>query len=217
MKVHTHSKKRFVQFRIDDQELYRALKTLSRQPKDRGYSRQQGSVAGVIKKLLLENLAPELKALAEDARSGGGKIANPSGTVQLSPQDSDMERNKASGLPNPPPLRVQNAPWRQQVLRNHTIKLSIPEKNRNRSVILDAPNRTAAEEECFAYAWFTLLCRSYHASEHKDLSDVNSLRSVNELGAIKRWPGWAEMAHLACQAYLRHPHYFSEWCDWVEA
>src|ERR1035437_8974422 len=103
MKVHTHSKKRFVQFRIDDQELYRALKTLSRQPKDRGYSRQQGSVAGVIKKLLLENLAPELKALAEDARSGGGKIANPSGTVQLSPQDSDMERNKASGLPTPPP------------------------------------------------------------------------------------------------------------------
>src|ERR1035441_4210761 len=59
--------------------------------------------------------------------------------------------------------------------------------------------------------------QSYHASEHKDLSDVNSLRSANELDAIKRWPGWAEMAHLASQAYLRHPRYFSEWRDWAEA
>src|ERR1035441_3578985 len=95
-----------------------------------------------------------------------------------------MERNKASGLPSPPPLRVQNAPWRQQVLRNHTIKLSIPEMNRNRSVILDAPDRTAAEEECFAYAWFTLLCRSYHASERKDLSLTFALRAGFRPGRI---------------------------------
>src|ERR1035441_6564737 len=155
MKFHRHSKKRFVLFRIDDQELYRALKTLSRQPKQMGYSRQHGSVAGVIKKFLLENLAPDLKALAENARSGGGKIADPSGTIQLSPQDSGMERNKASGLPSPPPLRVQNAPWRQQVLRNHTIKLSIPEMNRNRSVIIDRSDERRVAEECFAYAWFT--------------------------------------------------------------
>jgi hypothetical protein len=56
-----------VMVRINDQELYRAIKTLSYMPLSYGYSNRRGSVGGVILKLLKDN-ADKLKAKAEDCR-----------------------------------------------------------------------------------------------------------------------------------------------------
>ena len=53
--------------RIIDLDLYRALKTLSREPKGMGYTDQRGSVAGVITKFLSKH-ADHFKAEAEEAR-----------------------------------------------------------------------------------------------------------------------------------------------------
>jgi hypothetical protein len=63
--------KRLVTLRITDLELHRALKTLSREPKEMGYTDQRGSVAGVITKFLSEH-ADHFKQVAERARSGFG-------------------------------------------------------------------------------------------------------------------------------------------------
>ena|ERR1035438_473818 len=63
--------KKLVVLRITDLELYRALKTLSREPKGFGYTDRRGSVAGVITKFLSKH-ADQLKGEAERARIGSG-------------------------------------------------------------------------------------------------------------------------------------------------
>ena len=179
--------------RITDPEVCKLLKTISFQGKEMGFRGHRGSFAGVILRFLKVH-EDELREMAKTGKT---------------PRKS----NEANGPPSRRYTQSAGVPRNRMI---HTIKLSIPEGSRRRNVVLRGKDRAAAEEEGFAYAWFVKLFRSRKAFESEDLRNVNYWRSVNSLDDTGIWPGWVDMAHLVCEAYLEHPHHISDWRDWVE-
>ena len=85
--------KKLVVLRITDLELYRALKTLSREPKGFGYTDRRGSVAGVITKFLSKH-ADQLKGEAERARIGSSYMGRPKGKPSSAHSVSSHSKKK---------------------------------------------------------------------------------------------------------------------------
>jgi hypothetical protein len=75
-----NKKAKLVLLRIDDLELYRALKILSREPKYLGYTDRRGSVSGVIMKFVLMKNAALVKEKAASAVGGPPSWARPTST-----------------------------------------------------------------------------------------------------------------------------------------